>query len=266
MEIRVGLYWRLFWKFRALHLQRAFEYRADFFFWAGISLMWTIFNVFFFDAITQVSGHIGSWNRMEMLALQGTFTMLDAFTWSFFYHNMQAYTNGIFSGELNRSLTLPVDTQFLIMTSSNNYSNIFRFLTGLGLFIWATQRTPFQPGIGEYLFYCIIFGLSLLLIYFFWFSCSTCAFWVEKLDNINEIIPSLRRAWQIPREIFTGIASTIFTVLLPMGIIASVPTEIIIGRPTWTWTSYLVLATIVVILFSRRFFSFSVQRFAGMAN
>jgi ABC-2 type transport system permease protein len=263
---RYKLYWRIFWKLRALHLQRMFELRGDFVFWAGISLFWTFFNILFFDVITQASGSIGGWNREQMLLLLGVFSMLDAFTWSFFYHNMQRYTDAIFSGDLSHILLKPVDAQFLIMTYDNNYSNIFRLLLG-GLVVvrafWLTGQPLNILQIGLFL---ISFLASLLLIYSLWFILATGAFWVEKLNNINEIIPSVRRAWQVPHTVYTGLASLLFMVIFPVGIISSVPSQVLLGNSQWWLVGYLWVMSLVAFWLSRIFFHFSLHRFSGNAG
>ncbi|MBD3279546.1 MAG: hypothetical protein GF390_02435, partial [Candidatus Pacebacteria bacterium] len=77
-------YWQLFWQFRKLQLAKLMEYRGDFIFWSVISTMWTIFNLFFFSLIVQISQGLAGWSMTEMYLLLGVFTMIDALTWSFF--------------------------------------------------------------------------------------------------------------------------------------------------------------------------------------
>ena len=144
MKANLGKYWHLFWYFRKLHLMRQLEYRTDFFFWGMVSLMWSAFTFFFFSLIIRVSGSIAGWTEYQIYLLVSVFTILVAFTWSFFYHNMRYYTNYVFSGELSQFLVKPVDTQFLMMTQNNTYNNVFRLIMGMVMLFWSGAKLHLQ--------------------------------------------------------------------------------------------------------------------------
>jgi ABC-2 type transport system permease protein len=259
-------YWRIFWLFRKLHLMRTLEYRANFGFWGVVSAIWTVFNFFFFSLISGVGNGIGGWTQAEMFVLLSVFTIIDAFTWSFFYHNMSNYTNAIFSGELSNWLLRPIDTQFLLMTNSNNYTNIFRLVMGVVMLGWSLQQTQVQLTPHLVVVGSFLFLLSLLMIYSIWFTCSTGAFYVDRLNNINEVIPSLRRVWQVPRSVYTGLASTVATVIVPLGLASSIPSEVLLGKESGWWIWYFVGVSLGSFFFSRWFFHFSLRRFVGVGS
>lgn len=263
---RITTYWRFFWKCRQVHLMRAMEFRTDFLFWGFISIMWSVFNVFFFALILNVSETIGGWSRAEMYVLLAIFTIIDAFTWSFFFHNMSEYTKNVFSGELNNLLTKPLDSQFIIMTQSNSYNNIFRLFLGIIMLFWALNQLPQPFTFMQLLLSFVLTGLSLTFIYFLWFAISTLSFWVEKLDNINEVIPTFRRVFQVPADVFTGLASTLMTVILPLGLVTTLPSQIFFGKLQWLSVLYFAGFTLVLVLFSRWFFSISIRKYTGSAN
>lgn len=259
-------YWYLFWKFRALRFMTMLEYRMNFVFWSVISFMWTAFNYFFFSLLLGVKGEIGGWNTAEMFILLSTFTMLDAFVWSFFYHNMQDYTGSIFNGKMTMTLTRPINTQFLVSSQTNSYTNIPRFFIGFVMVIktiidYNMKVTP----IGA-LLYITFFCVSLLFIYSLWFFIATCTFWTDKLDNINEVIPATRRVWQLPREVFQGVFSLAFTIVLPLSLISSLPSELLLGRASMNWIIYFTVFTFALFALSRWFFTFSLRKYSGIAN
>lgn len=259
-------YWKIFWRFRLLSFMQLLEYRGNFFFWSTVSLMWTVFNIFFFAVITRVSGNIGGWTLPEMFLLLGVFTIFDTMTWSFFWHNMTEYSRAVFSGKLNEQLVRPVDTQILLMVAHGSYTSVFRFFAGLYIIVKALHDLQLHPSVGQILGFAATLLLAFTFVYFLWFILSTLSFWVEKLDNINEIIPTFRRVWQVPRTIYQGIASTIFTVLLPLGLVTSLPSEILLGRPNWSLIGYLAVFTLGTVIVSRLFFRWSIIKYVGMAN
>ncbi len=259
-------YLRVFFHIRKVELMQLLEYRGNFFFWAFVSMMWTLFHIFFFALIVNVSQTIAGWSPNEMFILLAVFTIIDAFIWSFFYHTMTDYTASVFSGSLNQVLVRPIDPQFLIMIKKSSYTSIFRLMIGIGLLIWSVGKLHPQPSLGQILLFLLFLGLSLTFMYALWFVLSTLSFWVEKLDNINEIVPFLRRVYEVPAEVYTGVFSFILTVMVPLGLVSSLPSQILLNKASPITAVYFLIVTICLTLFSRWFFFLSLKKFSGVAN
>ncbi|HEX7017388.1 MAG TPA: ABC-2 family transporter protein [Patescibacteria group bacterium] len=259
-------HWHLFWFFRKVSLMKLMEYRTDFYFWMTVSVMWTTFNFFFFSLLINLNGTIGGWSRWELYALLGVFTMLDAFTWSFMAQNMWSYTGQIFSGKLSGVLVKPIDAQFAMMATETSYNNIPRFLIGLAAVAWSLRQLGITPDSISIILFITTFFFALLFIYSLWFTVATLAFWVEKLDNINEIVPAFRRMWQVPRTVYIGLSSTLFTVVLPLGLVSSLPTEILLHQLSGAWLSYFIVFSCLTFLVSRVFFKYSVKKYSSVGG
>ncbi|MDA1079388.1 MAG: ABC-2 family transporter protein [bacterium] len=245
---------------------RMIEYRGDFIFWAVVSILWTGFNFFFFSLILRVSNTIAGWSTDEMYLLLGVFTVLDALTWTFFHRNMHEYTQHIFTGSLTTLLTKPINTIFLLTMGTNNYNNVFRFLIGCVVIVISVQRVGASPSIIEVALFLLALLAAALLIYAIWFICSTTAFWIEKLDNINEVVPGLRRVMQVPRGVFAGATSILFTIILPFSLVASVPSEILLQRAEPKWVVWLFVSSLLSLILAHTFFYFALKRYSSVGN
>lgn len=263
---RVATYWRVFLQYRKMWMMHLFTYRIDFFFWGFVSLMWTVFNLLFMEILIGISGNIGGWNRGQLYVLMGTFSILDAFTWSFLYNLFRQYTWQIFSGEFDFVLIKPVSTQFLVSVQRNSYNNIFRLILGIAIVMNGLSQLSFHPGVLDVLAYIGLMCVGMIMIYSLWFMISTVAFYVERLDNINEIFPALRQVFQVPRTVYTGFFSTLFTVVLPLGLISSLPTEMLLGRFSGNLVLYFVMSTMFFFVLARIFFVHSVKKYAGAGS
>jgi ABC-2 type transport system permease protein len=260
------IYWIVFWKFRKIQLMRMMEFRANFIFWTVVSLIWTFFHIFFFTLVLGVSSEIGGWNTAQIYVLQSVFTIIDAIIWLFFYQNMQDYSRDVFNGTLNQHLLRPIDPQFILMTQNNSYNNVLRFLVGVGMLTWSVQRLPQPVSLFQVLLAILFIFLSLIFVYSLWFCLTTLSFWIERLDNINEIMPSTRRVFQVPPTIYTGVTSFVLMVLLPLGLVTSVPSQVLFGTLAPTTAIYFTVFTVLLALFSRWFFMFSIKKYTGVAN
>ena len=259
-------YWTVFWRFRAMRLQAILEYRNDFIFWMGMSLIWTVFNFFFISLLGSVTGSIAGWSVTELLVLLSIYSIFDSMTWSFFYPNMRDYTAAIFSGQLGHILVRPLDTQFLLMTSNNNFGHISRFLVGVGALIWSLQRLPYSISGWSIVWMTLTLICSFVLLYSLWFMLATVAFWVEKLDSINDVVPSLRRLFQVPRQVYTGAIGVFLSVVVPLALLISIPAEVLLGRAQASWVIYFVVLTICAAALSRWFFFFSLKKYSGVGS
>ena len=263
---RAKTYWRLFWHFRRIHLMKTLEYRSDLLFWSCISIMWTIFNFFLFDVMVNVSGSIGGWNRHELRVLIGIVTMLDALMYTLIYHCMKYYSQMVFSGEFNKVLLTPIDSQFLIMIHHNSFNNIFRFFIGIGAIALGLNSLGLQPNIFQVGLFVVLLGCSFMFLYSLWFMAATLSFYFERLDNINEVFPAVRRAWQVPRTVYTGFTSLLLTVIFPISLISSIPAEILLGRASFAWILYFFGVTVFTFTCSRIFYKLSLKRYSGQAS
>lgn len=264
--MRWRAYWRVFWAYRRIWLMRLFEYRTDFYFWSFVSTLWTIFNFFLFEVLMSATGSIAGWSLAEGFILVATFTILDSVIWGMIFHNMWDYTHSVFQGTLDQVLLKPLDTQFLVSTQKNSFTNAFRLLIGIWALWWYAQQLSTPPAWWEWLGYLGLFIVGVLFLYSLWFIVATCAFYVERLNNVNDIVPSMRRIFQMPRSIYTGVFSTLVTVIVPLTLITSLPSEFLIGRGSWVWTGYFTVFTLILLVVSRRFFKFSLKRYQSAGS
>jgi len=267
MRFTMKKYWHLFWHFRKVDFMRMMEYRTDFVFWLIVSLMWTAFNYFFFFLIFGTTESVAGWSHQELVIVLSFFTMIDALTWSVFYANMTQYTQSVFSGELSKYLLQPVSTIFLLTTQRMSYNNIPRFLIGLIVLVITAVNMDISVSMMELALIVVLFICGAVFIYSGWFILATLSLWVDKLQNINDIMPGFRRVYQIPRQVFTGVTALTFTFIFPLGLITSLPSEILTGKnPPVLLILYFIVATTCLALTARAFFKYSIKQYSSVGG
>lgn len=249
-----------------MSLMRMLEYRADFFFWTVVNIMWTLFSLLFFSLLVNVQGNIGGWSRSEMLLLLGVFSIFQACMWMFMYGNMGDFVNAIYDGSLNLQLLKPVDAQFFIMTNHNSLSNISRLILGFAMIAVASRELGLTLTLANVGGMLMLLFISFLLLYFIWFTLACLGFHVERLRNINDILPSFDTIWRVPNSVFSGATYLILTTLIPLALLTTVPAEMLLGVVNWTNIAVLFVSTVIFGVFSRQFFKYSIKKYSGMAN
>lgn len=258
--------WQVFWRCRKMTLMRFLSYHKDAYIWSIISIFWTFFNILYLYLMVRPKGNLGGWSLDEIFLLQGVFAMIDSFTWSFFYQNMRLLTNEIFDGQLSVHLLKPINPQFFLMTRYNNYNNVFRFMIGLGLFIHSVINLKLAITLGSLLLFLAVALIGLFTIYLLWFGIATFNFWTDRLNNINDIMPSMRDFWLVPRNVYSGLIGLIVTSIIPIALIVSVPSEIILGQIDWRAIARLALFASILFVITRKFFYFSLQKYSSVGQ
>lgn len=259
-------YWKLFLAFRKIQFLKMMEYRSDFWFWMFVSLMWTGFNYFYFGLVFSQGNGIEGWSYDQILLLISFYTMIDAFTWSIFWPNMSHFTTEVFNGEMSKYLVKPVNSIFMILTQYSTYHNIPRFLVGFFVLLHSIQKLGLTISLWKILLATIVFCFGLILIYSCWFILATLSFWVDRLTNINEIMPQFRSIYQVPAKVFTGIPGFIFSFLIPLGLVTTLPSEILIGTGKMINVAYLVFMSLVFFGISVKFFNISIKKYTSVGG
>jgi ABC-2 type transport system permease protein len=259
-------YWTIFVALRRIKLMRMLEYRTDFFFWMTISLIWTGFNYFYFGLLFSQGNGIEGWNYNQIMLLISFYTMIDAFTFSVFWPNMRQLTEEVFNGEMSKYLVKPVNTIFIVLTQNINYHNIPRFFVGLFVLLHSIKKLDIPVSIWQILMTTIVFIFGLILIYSLWFILATISFWVERLNNINDIMPQFRSVYQVPVKVFSGLTGFIFTYVIPLGLITTLPSEVILGRVNYFSVVYLIFSATLFLLTSIYFFNYSIKKYSSVGG
>lgn len=266
MKINFKKYWQIFWMLRKIHLMRMMEYRGDFFFWSIVSTMWTLFNFFFFTLLFTVTDSIGGWNQMQLYAFLSIYMILDSLTWSFFAPNMSDYRRLIYSGGLGNILLKPIHPIFALLTGRNSYDNLPRLAIGTGVLIWSLNQLGVTPTLAQTLLFAITLTTTIVFLYTCWFFLTTWAFWVERLNNITEIMPALRNLYEYPRQIYTGAIAMVIGGVFPIVFVVSLPLEVILNQFSWNNLLYYFGFTILFAFLARQFFYFSIKKYTSIGN
>lgn len=259
-------YWKLFLAFRKIQFMKMMEYRSDFWFWMFVSLMWTAFNYFYFGLVFSQGKGIEGWSYDQIMLLISFYTMIDAFTWSVFWPNMSEFTKEVFNGEMSKYLVKPVNTIYLVLTQRATYHNIPRFIVGFYVLIHTINKLGITPSLWQILLTLIVFCFGILLIYSCWFILAILSFWVERLTNINDVMPQFRSVYQVPVQVFTGLPGFVFSFIIPLGLVTTVPSEIILGTQNMKFVVYLIFMSLVFFGIAVKFFNHSIKKYSSVGG
>jgi ABC-2 type transport system permease protein len=246
----------------SMSVQRLLEFRKNFVLWSTISTSWAIFSLLFYSILFGQTKTIAGWSQHDMYLLIGTYMIIDSFTWTVFWNPIRMYVDAVFNGTLDFFLIKPADDQFLLTMQRISFSNITRIL--IGIYLVATHLESIS--ILQLFVYVFFIICSLVTIYSVWFITATFSLWAERLNNIKEIVPTLRNIWSVPAEVYSGFVGAILTIVVPLALITTTPTRVLLHEFRLQEIFIFITMSVVMFSISRIFFFFSIKRYASASS
>lgn len=181
-------------------------------------------------------GHgLGGWSWDEALVVLGIYTLLDGFTSTLLQPNLGAIVNHVRTGSLDFVLLKPIDSQFWLSARSFSPWGLPGVLAGLVLIVLAAGRAGATPSLLTLLGTTLLLLCSGLILYSLWFVLAATSIWFVKVWNATEVLRSTLVAGRFPVSAYPPALRTLFTLVLPVAFLTTVPAEAILGRATLPW-------------------------------
>jgi ABC-2 type transport system permease protein len=208
---------------------------------------------------------VGGWSYREAMVVVGLFTLVQGYIGAFLYPNLNKIGEAIRTGTMDFNLMKPIDAQFLVSTRNVNVFRLIDVLVGLALIVWAVTGLPGVTAGGLVLGTLLVIA-SLAIVYAVWFMLTTTAFWFVKVENITELFGSLFRAGQFPITVFPGWVRFLFTFIVPVAFITTVPAEVLIGRPNLAAVAGTVVVALTLLVASRLLWRWAVGSYTSASS
>lgn len=253
----------LAWTYLRLSVMNELQYRINFFiqvFESALALGTALI------VLALVYGHtntLAGWQRYELQALLGIFTMLMSILQASIQPNISRLMGDIQQGTFDFVLVKPIDAQWQVSIREVRFWQFVDFAAGLGIMIHAlwnlhAQLSPWQV---------VLFGFTLvcgaLIIYSIMFMLASLAFWAVRIDSIFDILESITGAGRLPVDIYPRWMRMILTFVVPLAFAVTVPAQVITGRSTPADILIQIGVTAVFLLCSRIVWQRAVHHYHG---
>ena len=258
-------YGRLITIFMSASVSVQMEYRANFLVSLLSSLLTAMGALLGLIILTGDSQSIGGWSYHEAIVVVGLFTLVQGFIDTFLQPNLNEISEAIRKGTMDFTLLKPIDAQFLVSTREISIFRLFDMIIGIALIMWAATHLPNITFIG------VLLGITLMIagfaiVYSIWFMLSTTAFWFVKVENSTELFNSVFQAGQFPVTAFPNWGRFLFTFVIPVAFITTVPAEAIIGQANLTSALMAAGVAFVLLLISRWFWQWAVRSYTSASS
>jgi ABC-2 type transport system permease protein len=225
----VERYGRLLWTQIRASLLLATQYRADFFIDGFIEVLWTSTALVPLFVVFSGRASVAGWSFGEALIVVGFFTLLQAVLEGAIKPSLTAVVEHIRKGTLDFVLLKPADAQFLVSTAHFLPWRSVNVLTAGGIFVVAFRTLGRAPSLGGALLALVLLASSIVLLYSLFLLVVCTAFRAVRIDNVSELFLAVFDAARWPSSIFHGVARIVFTFVVPLALMTTVPAQALLG-------------------------------------
>lgn len=234
-----------------LSLSAELEYRANF----ALAMLGAVLgmagNLFALSLFYQGDYQPGGWPIEHALLLAGVFTALRGLLSAWLMPNLRMLFRDVQMGTLDFVLLRPLDSQFLVSFRRLATGGLPDVVLGLGLMVYAGWQVGLR--VEGVLLAVPAMVAGVCMMYAVWFAVGTSSIWLVKVSNFHEALHSLLEAGRYPMSAYPAVHRFIFTFLLPVAFMTTVPAETLLGR-TGGGPVLLSLAVSLVLLGGSRWF------------
>jgi ABC-2 type transport system permease protein len=184
----------------------------------------------FFQAVFLQVDRIGSWNYDQVLLLFATFHVVDFLMSITFHRNLAFYLpQKVHTGEFDSRMLLPVNLLFLSSLERIELIDFASFLPTLAFLGYVLHRIAFDFTGGQFAAYLVLLANALVFLFAAVLAIASLSFWTTRSSGLAKIFDSLLKVGRYPLEIFEGFWKSVFLYILPLVLIAQLPSEALLG-------------------------------------
>jgi ABC-2 type transport system permease protein len=263
-------YLRLWLAFARYGLLRELTFRTNFLVKVFVEVLWLGVLLVFYDTVFTQTSVVADWSRGQYMVFLGCYYALGALVETLFLENCNEFADLVRTGDLDFYLLKPIDEQFLVTCRHIDWSTAPSILMGVGVTVYGLASIgwhfdPVQLGLFLALFICgaaLAYGFLLLL--------TSASVWFMRNQSLFEMWWLFTTLMRYPREIFKSWAAPagwFFSFVVPIMLVTNVPARLMVNKTLDpAFVAYTVLATVLVLFASRRFFRHALTRYRSASS
>jgi len=266
MEALVHRYIALWKSFFNNSLSRDLEFKANFLGGLVVDIIYYSIQFFFFSVIYSYVEAIGVFKREDVIIFLVVTFLADTCYMFFFSGNLFNLNNWMVKGDLDYFLLKPLESQFII---SFRYVKSYAILSLIILIIMLTNLLlayPSSIGFFNIISFIFSFIMGIIIWYSIDFIISSSCFWFKNFSVAGWLSHEIIKFSSRPDAIYTGLLRKILFSVVPMTLIASIPTRNLLYGPNFVYLVWQFFIAIIFVLFTRIIWKRGILRYESASS
>ncbi len=209
---------------------------------------------------------LGGWSWHASQVVLGAYTALAGFTTTLLQPNLSRIVAEVQEGGLDFVLLKPIDSQFWLSLRSFSLAGLPELLVGLGLMLWAALQERGTLSSQAVLATAVVMGAAAMILYALWFALATTTIWFVKTWNATEVLRSALSAGRYPVSAYPPALRLLFTLVLPVAFLTTVPAEVLLGRSSGGWIATSLAVSLLAFALCRAFWQWALRSYTSASS
>jgi len=250
-----------------MKLSRMMAFRLGFFgaFFADGTLF--VVQLLTFAVIYSQVDSIGDWGRGQMLIFIGTFSMINGLNMFIYFFGVSGISWKIREGALDHYVTKPGNTLLRLTFEEVNLGSAPLLLLSGGIIAWGVSVQNIQVTPMLLFGYSGMVLLMTLLYYDMELILRTITFFVISATPIDQLEGDMIMLnFKVPGVIYKGFFKVLFYYVLPYGIMATIPTQVLSRSYTLSGVLTGIAIVIAFTAFALWFWRFGLRHYKSASS
>ena len=209
---------------------------------------------------------LGGWSWEAALVVQGIYTFLDGVSSTWLRPNLGAIVTHVREGTLDFVLLKPIDSQFWVSLRIMAPAGLPEMGLGLVLIVWAASRAGASFSLGTVLVAVLMLCVGGVILYALWFVIAATSIWFVKTWNATEVLRAVLASGRFPVSAYPPTLRLVFTLVLPVAFLTTVPAEVILGRAAMPMLALGMFLAVIFFVGSRAFWLFALRYYRSASS
>ncbi len=223
-------------------------------------------SIFILSLFYSPTTNLGGWSWHASLVVLGIYTILDGYTTSFLHPNLSRIVRHVQNGTLDFVLLKPINSQLWLSFRIFSPWGIPSILSGITLVIIGFINSQANFSIKSLLLSILMVLSSFIILYSLWFLIATTSIWFVRVWNANEVLRSTLVAGRYPISAYPESLRRIFTFILPIAFLTTVPAEAILNILSYRIAFLSLILAIAFLFISKRFWMFALKFYTSASS
>ena len=259
-------YFNVYKKLLQLNYHALIVYRGNFVNTVVSSVSWGIFSIVSMVLLTSKTSSIFGWTREEILILTGSYSIAIGLFHMIFSRNFDRFSRIVNLGQLDSILVKPIDAQFLLSFWIINYASFFRIILGIVFTAIMIKNVGLMVDISRIIIFTLLALVGLVLLYSIWFFVIVFTLWSTRLSNLVDLMFTVSGISRYPPEMLRQLSFFVFAFFLPLTLIISTPTKVLLHRANFWDVLFLLLFSVIFLFVARKFWKFALRFYTSASS
>ena len=262
----MGRYWRTLRRFWGTAVAVQLEYQANVLIELLAVVMSLSGSLFMLSLFFGPDQTLGGWSWPQALMVQGLYTVFDGMASTWLRPNLGAIVTHVREGTLDFVLLKPIDSQFWLSLRTLSPAGLPEIGLGFVVATWGAIQAGVVLSPLSVLAVLVMLVAGGLILYSLWFLIAATSIWFVKTWNATEVLRTLLASGRYPLSAYPPALRVLFTFLLPVAFLTTVPVEILLGQMQ---AGSLILGVLLATTFfalSRSFWLFALRHYTSASS